>query len=401
MKGRQVSLENDFLRKSPIRRLLPASGIREVFDLANALERSGEKILHLEIGRPAWRLPPGVEECTINALRNGFSHYLPNRGILELRESISLAIKNRTGVTYDPETEIIVTLGASEALSMACLAFLRAGDEAVILLPAWPHYASVVQLTGATPRFVETYPQEGFLYDPEAIESAISPCTRMIIINSPSNPTGAVQPKERLQTIAQIADKYNLILLSDEVYQDFVYEGVHFSMAEIVHDKSRLIIINSFSKSFAMTGWRIGYVTSNKEFSEAMNRIHQYLTVCGVSFAQKGVTQLLSNSTLSDYFSEMQEAFHQRYQVWRNAFIDCPNITLVPPGGAFYIFPRIEYKGLNAVELSKTLLERIHVAVVPGNVFGEVYKNCIRVSYGLDLEIQKEAVKRLTAFLKG
>jgi aspartate/methionine/tyrosine aminotransferase len=390
---------NDFSENQYIRRLVPASGIRRVFDLADSLERSGKRILHLEIGRPDWKLPPGVEVGVTQAVKDGFVHYLPNRGLLELREAISRSIKNRLGVIFDPEAEIIVTLGASEAIAIACLAFLGTGDEAIVLLPAWPHYAPLIRIAGAIPRFVETRLEEGFLYDPYAIEKAISHRTRLIIVNSPNNPTGAVQPRECLRAIVDIAEKYDVMILSDEVYENFVYKGSHISMAEITRNRDRFVLINSFSKSFAMTGWRIGYVLANREFSDAMNRIHQYLTVCGVSFAQKGAASLLDRRDLSSYINEMREAFRLRYLVWRDALAGCPSVTLSTPGGAFYLFPRIDHKEFDDVKLCETLLEEIGVSVVPGRVFGPAYNKCIRISYGYDIESQKEAAKRLRGFL--
>ncbi|MBN1902445.1 pyridoxal phosphate-dependent aminotransferase, partial [Candidatus Sumerlaeota bacterium] len=229
---------------------------------------------------------------------------------------------------------------------------------------------------------------------------SITPNTRMIILNSPSNPTGVVQKRDALSEIVRIALEHGLIILSDEVYQDFVYEGEHVSLAELVEDKSKLILINSFSKSFAMTGWRIGWTASGAVISDAMNRIHQYLTVCGVSFAQKGVASILDDPGLPEYLREMNAEFHRRYEVWRNAFQNLECVTLVPPAGAFYIFPEFNIPGMDAEQLCDRCLDDIQVAMVPGNIFGEQYSHCARISYGRDLDTQKEAASRLVEYIR-
>lgn len=383
-----------------IRRLLPSSGIRQVFDKANALEKQGKKVFHLEIGRPDWKLPPGVEQATIDALKAGFVHYSPNRGFLALRESISRFINSKTGKIYDPEREIIVTLGGSEAVCMAILASIAEGDEVIIPIPTWPNYKIIVQMAGGKPVCVPGEPDKGFIYDPENLHRSITPNTRMIILNNPGNPTGVVQKRDVLSEIVKIALKHNLIIMSDEVYKDFIYEGEHISLVELVEDKSKLILINSFSKSFAMTGWRIGWTASDAVISDAMNRIHQYLTVCGVSFAQKGVASMLDDPRLPEYLKEMNDEFRRRYEVWRDAFGVLECVTLVPPGGAFYIFPEFNIPGMDAVRLCEMCLNDIQVAMVPGNIFGEQYVNCARISYGRDLGTQTGAASRLVDYIR-
>lgn len=383
-----------------IRRLLPASGIRKIFDLANKMEKSGQEVFHLEIGRPDWKLPPGVEEGAIEALKAGFVHYLPNRGDLELREAVARDIKRRTGKEYDPETELIITVGGSEAVCMTVLALVGEGDEVIVPLPAWPHYVPIIEMAGACPVLIETEPKEGFAYDPEVFEKALTERTKIIVLNSPNNPTGAVQQENNLREIINLAQKHNIFIVSDEVYQDFVYEGRHISAAELIEDKKHLVLISSFSKSFAMTGWRIGWVATEAEISDALNRIHQYLTVCGVSFAQKGAAKLLGDARLPKYLSEMNVEFRKRYQVWRDAFAGIDAVTLVPPGGAFYIFPEFRLGELSSREFCERCLKDIQVAMVPGDVFGEKYKKCARISYGRDMETQTEAAARLIEYIR-
>ena len=385
---------------SEIRRLLPASGIRAIFNIASEMERRGEKVLHLEIGRPDWKLPPGVEDAAVDALRGGFVHYIANRGLLELREAVARDIKRRSGRDYDPESEIILTLGGSEAVCMAILAMIGPEDEVIVPLPSWPHYSPIVEMAGGCPVYVHCRVEDGFAYVPKDFRAAVTDRTRMIILSNPNNPTGTVQKRENLKEIVELAIEKDILILADEVYQDFVFEGEHVPLASLLEDKSHLIVVNSFSKSYAMTGWRIGWTATDARMSDAMNRIHQYLTVCGVSFAQKGVVGLLDDGRLSQYLAEMKEEFRRRYEVWRDAFrgLDC--VTLVPPGGAFYLFPEIRIREMNARAFCEKCLREIKVAMVPGDVFGERYGRCVRISYGRDLETQKEAASRLINYIR-
>ena len=297
---------------SRIRGTLPSSGIRAIFDRASEIERQGSRVWHLEIGRPDWRLPPGVAREAKRALDEGFVHYIANRGLLELRQAISDDLKRTTGHTYDLEEEIIVTTGASEGLGMCALALLGPGDEMIVPEPAWPHYRAVAEMAGATPVSLPLFPDDGHLLDPEAVASKITSKTRMLVVDTPSNPTGAVQPKEYLQEIATLAQRHGFFVLADEVYQDLIYEGQHHSMATIMGESDLLILLNSFSKSYAMTGWRIGHIAAEANISDALNRVHQYLTVCGVAFAQKGAVGLLRHPQRLPYLDEMRQAFYER-----------------------------------------------------------------------------------------
>ena len=384
---------------SHIRRRLPSSGIRAIFDRASEIERQGSRVWHLEIGRPDWKLPPGVAQEAKQALDEGFVHYIANRGLLELRRAISEDLERITGRTYDPEREIIVTTGASEGLAMCALALLGPGDEVIVPEPAWPHYRAVAEMAGATPVSLPLSPDDGYLLDPEAFASKVTSKTRMLVIDTPSNPTGAVQPQEYLQEIAALAQRHGFFVLADEVYQDFIYEGQHHSMATIMGESELLILLNSFSKSYAMTGWRIGHVAASPMISDALNRVHQYLTVCGVSFAQRGAARMLSHPERQNYLEEMRAEFLKRYTVWRNAFADHPNVKLVPPQGAFYLFPRIDFNNMTAREFCHFMLEEHRVAMVPGDVFGAGFDRHIRISYGRDLETQREAAKRIVSAL--
>jgi len=386
---------------SRIRRTLPSSGIRAVFDRASEIERQGNRVWHLEIGRPDWRSPPGVAQEAKQALDGGFVHYVANRGLLELRRAISDDLKRITDRAYDPEREIIVTTGASEGLAMCALALLGPGDEMIVPEPTWPHYRVVAEMAGAMPVSLPLSPDDGYFLDPEAVAGKISSKTRMLVVNSPSNPTGAVQPKESLQIIADLAQKHGFFILADEVYQDFIYEGKHHSMATIMGESDLLVLLNSFSKSYAMTGWRIGHIAAEANISDALNRVHRYLTVCGVAFAQKGAAGLLCHPQRLPYLDEMRQDFYERYVVWRDAFSDCPGVQLVSPSGAFYVFPRIDYQAMSGREFCEYMLEEHQVAMVPGEIFGENYGQYMRISYGRDIETQRAAAAKIVEVLHG
>lgn len=400
MKMTDIEESEGTTAKDSIRRLLPPSGIRSIFDRAAEIERRGGRVWHLEIGRPDWKLPPYLVEEAKQALDEGFVHYIANRGLLELRQAISDDLKTTTGRNYNPENEIIVTNGGSEVLAMCALALLGAGDEMIVPEPAWLHYKAAAEMAGAKPVPLSLSPDDGFLLNPELVASKITPRTRMIIVNTPGNPTGAVQPREFLQEIADLANKHGFFVLADEVYQDFVYEGQHHSMATIMGESDQLLLLNSFSKSYIMTGWRIGYIAAVPKISDVLNRIHQYLTVCGVSFAQRGAAKMLRHPGRQAYLKELHAEFQERYMIWRDAFASLPNVKLSPPKGAFYLFPRIDYRGMMARDFCQFMLEKHNVAMVPGDVFGDDFNRYVRISYGRELETQHEAAKIIVSVLK-
>lgn len=383
------------------RRLPPSSGIRRVFDRAKALEREGREILHLEIGRPDWRMPPGAQAGAEAALEAGTVHYIANRGLPELRAALADDILETTGATFDPETELVVTLGASEAVAMAMLALTGSGDEVLIPEPAWNHYRAATQIAGATPVSLPLRPESGFALDPDALAERVTARTRLVVVNSPGNPTGAVQDRAALEAVASLAERHGFYVLADEVYRDFVYDGEGASMASVLAGSDRLLYVNSFSKSYAMTGWRIGYVAAAAPVSDALNRIHQYLTVCGVPFAQAGAARLLRDPGRADYLGELRAAFRERRDIWTAAFRQCDAVQVDAPGGAFYLFPRIEYRGMSGEPLCLHMLEEHGLAMVPGDVFGPGYEAHVRISYGGEPAAQRAAAERLTAILNG
>lgn len=382
-----------------IRRSLPTSGIRIFFDRAQQLERADHKVLHLEVGMPDWKLPPGVLDDTKAALDEGYVHYIANRGLLSLSEAIAQDVLALTGKQYDPETELLVTHGASEALSACGLALLGPGDEVIIPQPAWNHYQAVVEMAGATPVLFPLRAEEGFMVDPARLAAAVTPRTKMLILNSPHNPTGAVQPAAVLQAVAQLAMEREFFVFADEIYQDLVFTAPHVSISRYMQDSLYLLYVNSFSKSYSMTGWRVGYLAAQAPIIDGCNRIHQYLLDCGTAFAQKGVVNLLRHPERCTYLQEMRSAFAERHALWVEALGQCANVDLPPAGGALYLFPRINYRGMSGWDFCQFMLEEHHIAMVPGEIFGQGYRDHIRIFFGQNLQVQQEAAAKLVKIL--
>lgn len=379
---------------------LPTSGIRKVFDQAQLLESRGREVLHLEIGRPDWPAPACLREQTIRAVDNGFIHYIANRGVPELRAAIAEDIRRRTGTSYDPDTELIVTTGASEGLAMCALAFLEPGDEMIVPEPAWPHYKATAAMGNAKAVTVPLDHAMGFELDPCRVEDAMTARTKIIVINNPNNPTGAVYSRESLKAVIALAEKHGCFILADEVYQDFVFQGRPFhSLATLCNGSDRLILLNSLSKSYAMTGYRIGYIAAAPAISDTLNRVHQYLTVCGTAFAQKGAAALFADPSRDRYLADMKAAFEKRLMPWVQTFRENLNFQFSPPSGAFYIFPKVNFNGMTATEFCHHALHEAHVAMVPGTVFGDEFSQYVRISYGLDIPVQEKAAHQLLQLL--
>jgi aspartate/methionine/tyrosine aminotransferase len=266
--------------------------------------------------------------------------------------------------------------------------------------PACNHYAAAAGLAGGAAVSLPLSHRTGYAIDPDALAAAITPRTRMIVVNSPSNPTGTVQPREVLGAVAELAIRHGIYVFSDEIYRHLVYEGEHESIARHLGGYERLIYVNSASKSFAMTGWRVGWVAASAPVSDALNRVHQYLTVCGVPFAQRGLAAALTDPRLPDYLDAFRAGIRERAAIWADALDDVPGVELAPPQGAFYAFPRIEFRGLDDHELCSHLLEEHGLAMVPGSVFGACGSGHVRISYGLSADVQREASARLVEVLR-
>jgi aspartate/methionine/tyrosine aminotransferase len=378
---------------------IPFSGIRRVFEEANRRQAAGEGIVHLEIGRPDFDTPAHIKEAAKRALDEGKVHYSSNYGVPELREVIAQKLEQDNGLSYDPATEIIVTVGTNEAVFITMLALLNPGDEVLIPDPCWLHYFYCTQMAGAVPISVPIREENDFNPDIEEFQRRITPKTRMIIINTPNNPTGAIYTGEVLKELAQLARERDLLVLSDEIYEKMVYTGNrHFSIGGFPGMRERTITVNGFSKIYAMTGWRLGYAAANQELTRAMIRIHQYTTVCATSFAQWGAVEALNGP--QGEAEMMVKEFDRRRKLVYAALKEMPGVEVVEPKGAFYIFPNIKSLGKSAEELTWYLLDEAKVAVVPGTTLGRFGADYIRISYANSYQNLEIAMDRMRAALQ-
>ena len=378
---------------------IPFSGIRKVFEEVNRKEKAGENIIRLEIGRPDFDTPNHIKEAGKLALDQGRVHYSSNYGIIELREAIAEKLKRDNGLSVDPDSEVIVTVGANEAVFISMMALLDPGDEVLIPDPCWLHYFYCARMAGAIPVSVPMRMENRFNPNIEDFRSRLTPRTRMIVINTPNNPTGAVYSERVLKELAELAIENDLFVISDEIYEKMVYNGErHYSTATFPGMRERTITINGFSKIYAMTGWRLGYAVADKELISALIRIHQYTTVCATSFAQWGAIEALKGPQTEA--KRMVKEFDRRRMLVYDALQEMQGIHVVEPKGAFYIFPNIRELGKTPEELTRYLLEEAKIAVIPGTTLGEFGVDFIRISYANSYENLEIAMERMHVALK-
>lgn len=371
---------------------LKPSGIRRFFDLAAGMEG----VISLGVGEPDFVTPWTAREAAILSLEQGYTSYTANAGLLELREEIAIYMAQEFNIVYSPKSEIIVTVGASQALDIALRAITDPGDEVIVPEPCFVSYAPLVTLAGGKAVPVQSLKENNFKVSAQQIEEAVTERTKAIILCSPNNPTGSMLSKKELQEIADIAQKYDLLVISDEIYAELTYDGEFSSLAAIKMMKERTILISGFSKGFAMTGWRLGFVCAPAEISEAMLKIHQYAMMCAPTMAQYAALDALRHGR-SDV-EEMKKSYRRR----RNYFVKSLNelgLTCYTPEGAFYAFPSIEGTGLTSEQFAEQLLLEEKVAVVPGNVFGESGEGHIRCSYATSMDDLQEAIRRMENFI--
>lgn len=369
------------------------SGIRKFFDLAAGMEG----VISLGVGEPDFVTPWNVREATILSLEQGFTSYTANAGLLELREEISKYLRKIFSVEYQPQNQIIVTVGASQAIDLAFRAILNPGDEVLIVEPSFVAYAPLVALAGGKPVPVSTSPENGFKVTAKQIEEAMTEKTKAILLCSPNNPTGTALTKDDLTGIAEVLIQHDLIAVSDEIYAELTYEDDFTSLAAIEGMYERTILINGFSKGFAMTGWRLGFLAAPKELVEVMLKIYQYTTMCAPHMLQHGAIEALRNG-----YHEV-EAMRSSYRRRRNYVVQTLNqigLECHMPGGAFYVFPSIRSTGLTSEQFAEELLKEEKVAVVPGHVFGESGEGYIRCSYATSMAQLQEALKRMQRFVE-
>jgi aminotransferase len=372
---------------------LKPSGIRRFFDLAQSMEG----VISLGVGEPDFTTPWSVIEASYHSLERGFTAYTPNAGLLTLRQSICRFLDTRFHVSYQPEDEVIVTVGASQAIDLAFRAILNPGDEVIVMEPSFVSYIPTITLAGGVPVVVDTYEKDAFKLSKDAVEAAITDKTKAILICSPNNPTGAVLTKEDLIGISEVIKRHDLLIISDEIYADLLYDDTYTSMASLDGMKERTLLVSGFSKAFAMTGWRLGYVCGPTELIQEMLKIHQYTIMSAPTMAQYGAIEALENG-LSEV-EMMKESYKQRRNYVVKALTRM-GLECHMPGGAFYVFPSIKSTGLTSSEFAERLLIEEKVAVVPGSVFGDSGEGYIRCSYAASMKQLTEAMERIGHFLE-
>ncbi|GGP08201.1 aminotransferase [Oceanobacillus neutriphilus] len=387
----QLNVKTKSRLSSRIQDIQP-SGIRRFFDLASSMDN----IISLGVGEPDFITPWNIREASISSMERGFTAYSANAGVLELRQEISKYMYERFDVDYDPETEVLVTVGASEAIDIGCRAILDPGDEVIIVEPGFVSYSPLVSMAGGVPVSVGTRIEDDFKVSAEQIRAAITEKTKALMISFPNNPTGAVMLREDLQEIAVLAEEHDLIVFSDEIYAELSYDNQHVSFAALDGMKERTILISGFSKAFAMTGWRLGFVMAPPDLLAAMLKLHQYSLMCAPTMAQYGALEALK-SGMEDV-ERMTQSYKQRRGFFVESFAEM-GLACHMPGGAFYAFPSIKATGLTSEEFAEKLLYEEHVAVVPGDIFGAGGEGHIRCSYATSMENLQEATKRMNRFV--
>jgi len=377
-------------------KLIKPSGTIAMAEKAREMERKGQRIYHLDVGEPDFDTPAHIKEAAITAIKEGFTHYTSSRGILELREAIAEDLRKRK-IDADPEDEILVTPGAKHAIYCACLSTLDPGDEVLVLSPTWPTHFQCVEIAEA--RAVEVPCGEDYSLNEEDLKARVTSKTRMILLGSPNNPTGGVLSREAIEAIVDIAVDEDLLILSDEVYDRLVYEDSKpVSPGSLENGSGRTIVINGFSKAYAMTGWRLGYAYANKEIIDSMTRIQQSTTTCPVSFVQKAGIAALRGP--QDHVKRMVEEYDRRRRFIVKELNEIDGIRCATPRGAFYVFPDISKLKMSSSDFCLQLLNETGVSTTPGSVFGECGEGHIRISYASDLQTISEGVKRIKRFVE-
>ena len=351
------------------------------------------------MGEPDFVTPWKVRSAAITSLQRGYTQYTGNRGLPALRELISRYLNERFDLQYDP-AHILVTIGGSEAIDLALRACIEQGDEVLIPDPAYVSYSPLVSMTDGTPVHVECREEDNFILKPEYLEKVITPNTKAIILTYPNNPTGAIMTKEDLQAIADVIIRHDLLVISDEIYAELTYGQKHATIASLPGMKERTVYVSGFSKAFAMTGWRMGYVCAPADIDEAMFKIHQFGIMCAPTMSQYAAIEALKDGFSDDFatVAEMRESYDKRRKFVLHSLQEI-GLHCFEPRGAFYAFPSVKSTGMNADAFANGLLSAQKVAVVPGNAFGKFGENNVRISYATSMTALSEAFDRMSAFL--
>lgn len=371
----------------------------EVLALAKGLERQGHSVVHLEIGEPDFDTPPHIKEAAIRALNEGFTHYTPAQGIYELREAIARRLERDIGVDIDPNREVIVMPGSKVCIFAAIMSIINPGDEVLVPDPGWPIYESVVRFIGGRPVPVPLREENDFKFDPEDLQEKISKKTKMVIINFPQNPCGSSLSPSDVRTVADIAGEKDLWVLSDEIYSKIVYEGGHHSMLAESDMKEHTILVDGFSKTYAMTGWRLGYAVADPEIISRMVTLQINISSCATSFAQKAAVEALNGP--QDCVRDMVREYLMRRDAIVSGLNKIEGLSCQMPKGAFYVFPNTTRLGMKSKELMTLLLEKAHVATLDGTAFGQGGEGYLRLSYATSIDKIQEGLRRIDSAVQG
>lgn len=371
---------------------MPPSGIRKYFDIINEMD----DVISLGVGEPDFVTPWNVREAGIYSLEQGHTHYSSNAGFIELRTEISKYLHRRFDLSYNPEDEILVTVGGSEGIDIALRALVGPGDEVIVPEPSFVAYKGCTAFTGATAKVLNLKAEDEFKLTPQALESAITKNTKVVIIPFPNNPTGAIMTRDELAGIVEVLKDKNIIVISDEIYSELCYGEKHVSIASFPEMKDKTLVINGFSKSYAMTGWRLGYLCGHSTLINQMKKIHQYSIMSSPTTAQYAAIEALKSG--DDSVCEMSREYNRRRRVLLDGFRKM-GLECFEPLGAFYLFPSIKSTGITSDEFCERLLVNEKVLVVPGNAFGDCGEGFIRVCYASSMDNIIEALKRIEVFV--
>ncbi len=372
---------------------IPPSGIRRFFDIASTME----DVVSLGVGEPDFVTPWHIREAGILSLEKGHTHYTANAGLMELRTEIAKYMKRRFDLDYDPKTQVMVSVGGSEAIDAAIRCLVTPGDEVIIPEPAFVCYRPIVQMCGGVPVTIDLREEDQFRLTAQQLRDAITPRTKLLILPFPNNPTGGIMDRQDLEEIAQVLEETNVVVLSDELYAELTYGGKHVSIANIPGMSERTVVINGLSKAFAMTGWRIGFACGPEALVKQMIKVHQFGIMSAPTTAQYAAIEALRSG------DKDIENMRKEYDMRRRYILDGFNklgLTCFEPKGAFYVFPCIRSTGLSSEEFCTKLLEEQHVAVVPGNAFGVSGEGFVRASYAYSIKNIEKALDRIERFIK-
>ena len=378
---------------NPVIRDLKPSGIRKFFDLASTMDN----VVSLSIGEPDFATPWHIRDVGIYSLEKSRTHYLANAGLAELREEITKYASRRFGLSYQPQN-VLVTVGGSEAIDLACRVLLAPGDEVIVPEPSFVCYEPLCRMAGASVIRLRTQAEDEFRVKPEALEAAITPRTKLLILSYPNNPTGAILRKEDVEALADVIRKHDLFVLSDEIYAELTYGGErHFSFGAVEDLKERVLVVNGFSKAYAMTGWRLGYVMGDEYLIKMMTKLHQFGIMSAPTTSQYAACEALREG--DEDIDAMREEYDDRRRIILDGLATL-GLACFEPKGAFYVFPEIVSTGLDSESFCEALLREERVAVVPGNAFGDSGEGFVRISYAASLENISKAMERMESFLK-